>query len=126
MTTRSLKKRDESRASRTGLLKAPVRDWQTHSTYKEIFVIPTRKRHDSGWMLMAIVGKKDDGSYERAAWCDDICWHTETTHKEYAMRTDCTYPGGILHFWNATFTVGSSLSSTDVTVKERVLQKVAA
>ena len=75
---------------------------------------------------MAIVGVLPDGSYEVAAWCDDICWNLQTTRKEYSMRTDCTYPGGILHFWAATFTVGNSLSSTDITVTDRVREQATA
>ena len=120
------KPKRQNKASRTGLLKAKERNWQEKSTYKDIFVVPTRKKHDSGWMLMAIVGVLPDGSYERAAWCDDICWDMQTTIREYSMRCDCTYPSGILHFWGATFTVGVSLSSTTVTVTDRERVKVAA
>lgn len=120
MKTRAVK------ASRTGLLKAKVRDWQEKSTYTDIFIVPTRKRHDSGWMLMAIVGLKADGTYEQAAWCDDVCWNVASLKKDYTMRNDCTYPGGIIHYWGANFTVGCSLSSTDITVTELVREKVPA
>lgn len=77
-------------------------------------------------MLMAIVGSLPNGEYELAAMCDDICWNLQTTKPEYSMRTECSYPGGILHFWYATFTVGHSLSSTDITVTDLVRKKAAA
>jgi hypothetical protein len=118
MTMTDAKKTYGATTKREDLLSAPQRDWQKHSTYKEIFVVPSRKKHDSGWHVMVIVGVKDDGSLEQAAWCDDICWNVDSMKKEYTMRTDCTYPSGIMHFWNALFTVGTSLSSTDITVRE--------
>lgn len=109
------------KASRTGLLKAKDRDWQTKSSYKEIFVVPTRKKHDSGWMCMAIVGVLPNGKYEKAAaYCDDIGWLFKTTSTYSSMRNDCTYPGGILHYWDATFEVGTALSSVTITVMDQV------
>lgn len=115
------------KATRTGLLKIKQeKPWQDKKTYRELFVVPSGKKHDSGWNLMVIVGVLPDGTYEKAAWCDDICWNLMTTKREYSMRCDCTYPGGILHFWGATFTVGHSLSSTDVTVTDRVRELEAA
>ena len=115
-----MKKKSAIKASRTGLLKVKqIKDWAVNRTYTDIFVVPARKKRDSGWMVMVIVGVLPDGTYEQAAWCDDICWNIQT-RREYSMRCDCSYPGGILHFWGATFTVGHSLSSTDVTVTERV------
>jgi hypothetical protein len=116
-STDGAKKKCQSKASRTGLLKAKRRNWQEKSTYGEIFIVPTRKKHDSGWMCMAIVGVLPDGSYEQAAWCDDICWDVQG-REGYMMRSDCTYPGGILHFWGARYEVGCSLSSTDIKVTE--------
>ena len=82
------KLRSAIKASRTGLLKGRARDWAEKSTYQNIFVVPTRKKHDSGWMLMAIVGMLPDGSYELAAWCDDICWNMQVSRPEYSMRCD--------------------------------------
>lgn len=115
----TVKTKKQKPATRDNLLAAKRRQWDEKSTYNDIYIVPTRKKHDSGWMVMAIVGVKDDGSFEQAAWCDDICWNIASMRKEYTMRNDCTYPGGIIHFWNARFTVGCSLSSTDITVEER-------
>lgn len=112
------------KATRTRLMKvSQVKPWQAKVSYSEIFVVPTPKKHDSGWTLMLIVGVLPNGTYEKAAWCDDICWNVRTS-RDHSMRCDCTYPGGILHFWGATFTVGHSLSSTDVTVTDRVREPV--
>ena len=106
-----------SNPSRKELEAAPERaSWQTPTTYDSIFLLPTRQKHDSGYGLICIVGEIKDG-FEKAAWCDDVSWkHSPSRH--YTMRTDMTYPGGVVHCWgwNTTFTVGISLSSTDITV----------
>ena len=98
-------------------------NWQEPSTYSQIYLLPSRKKHDSGWSLVSIVGVKDDGSLEAAAYCDDICWKHEPRkdRRDYTMRTDMTYPGGVVHCWgwSTEFVVGSSLSSTDVTVRQK-------
>ena len=111
--------RTSARTKRAELLSAAERaDWQKPTVYREIFVLPSGKMHDSRWAVMILVGVKEDGSFERAAWCDDICWNVQGV-SEYEMRSDCTYPSGILHFWGCEYTVGISLSSTTVTVSKR-------
>lgn len=107
--------------SKTELLKLPVRKWDTESTYPSIALVPTRKKHDSGYSIIAIVGLDSPGSSvqagEIAAYCDDVFWVWLTDVGQ--LRTDCYYPGGILHFWGRKleFKVGASLSSTDVVVQ---------
>jgi hypothetical protein len=115
-------KRTAHDTKRDELLSAPHREsWQKPTTYHEIFIVPSRKKHDSGWHVMVIVGVKPDGTFEQAAWCDDICWDVQG-RAGYMMRTDCTFPSGILHFWGARYEVGMSLSSTDITVREQTLR----
>jgi hypothetical protein len=43
------------------------------------------------------------------------------------MRTDMTYPGGVVHCWgwDTRFTVGASLSSTDISVRHHKKEKEA-
>lgn len=91
------------------------------TTYKEIYLVPTGLKHDSGWMQIAIVGKKDDGSYEVAAYPDDVVWDMRFLKQAYdctGMRNDCSYPQGILHFWgnDIKFIVQEALSSTTIMV----------
>lgn len=107
---------------RAELLAAPDREgWEGPTTYKSIYLVPSKKKHDSGWHLIRIVGVKADGALEGAAWCDDICWKHEQPPRadDYTMRIDMTYPGGIVHCWDwhRKFIVGASLSSTDITVR---------
>lgn len=103
---------------RSALEAAPARaSWNMETVYDSIFLLPTRKRHDSGWHLICIVGIDGD-KLEKAAYCDDICWLVDGGNRSFRVRSDMTYPGGVAHFWGweTKFKVGCSLSSTDVTV----------
>lgn len=108
-----------SNFSRKELEAAPERKWDEVSEYDWLFLLPTRHKHDSGWHLIAIVGWKD-GVLERAAVCDDIGWHNTHAdqHRFCGVRSDMTYPAGVLRMWGngVRFRVGPSLSSTEVEI----------
>ncbi len=117
---------------RAELLKLPSRDWQKVSTYDHLYIVPTGKKHDSGYSLIAIIGvlcrDKDGERGEIAAHCDDINWSFPLKHPydregkhSNMLRTDCLFPSGIFriwasgeHYFTGKFKVGCSLSSTDV------------
>ena len=106
--------------TRKELEAAPQRaGWTMPTTYDSLYLLPTRKKHDSGYHLICIVGSVD-GKLEQAAICDDICWNLQEPRpgQGYAMRTDMTFPGGVVHVWgwDTKFRVGMSLSSTEVDV----------
>lgn len=96
----------------------PFRKWDESKLYKSIIVIPSGKKHDSGWALMYIIGLNEKQTpIEIAACCDDICWKMPTS-LEYDFRNDMFYPSGAIHFWSYKyrFEVGVSLSSTDISL----------
>lgn len=109
--------------TRKELLALPKRDWDTETIYDSIAVVPTGKKHDSGYAQIAIVGFDVDSKkpVEVAAYCDDIgyCFPEGVSVQPYnlaVLRTDMFYPSGIAHVWSwdYVFKVGESLSSTDV------------
>lgn len=119
------------KVNRKILLDLPTRDWANQKVYDWLYVVPTRKKHDSGWMMQAIVGVKQTNGApwaEIAAWCDDICWSFPLHHPydyngrhKSIIRMDCEFPSGIFriwasgeHYFSGRFNVGASLSSTDV------------
>ena len=95
----------------------PFREWNEVKTYNSILVIPSGKKHDSGWALMYIVGcDKNKQPIEIAAACDDIHWNIPNVLPNYSLRNDMFYPSGVICFWSNdyAFKVGASLSSTDI------------
>lgn len=93
------------------------------STYESIFLVPSGLKHDSGYMMIAIVGVMDSGDMEVCAYPDDIGWDFRELEQKYGctgMRTDCYYPNGVLRFWgnDVRFIVGEAFSSTDIIVKK--------
>lgn len=124
---------DKKPLKRRELLTLPRRKWDEVKVYDCLWLIPTGKKHDSGWSLIAIVGGSWDGPQEIAAFCDDICWGFPKSHPydsvylhsrgyhAHVMRTDCEWPSGIMRIWASSearfkgrFRVGMALSSTDV------------
>jgi len=106
------------------LMALPVRKWYEEKEYDSLMLVSARKKHDSGWSMMAIIGVRDSQPEEIAcACCDDIEWKLPpmrtfgggqwTTGQ---FRTDCAFRSGALHAWQrgARFRVGAALSSITV------------
>lgn len=109
---------------RDELLKLPTRQWDAESDYDSLLLLSTRRKHDSGWAIMAIIGVRDSQPVEIAcACCDDIEWKLPPmvtvgggAYSIGQMRMDCAMRSGALHAWarKAKFRVGAALSSTEV------------
>jgi hypothetical protein len=112
------------------LLALPVRQWNKIKVYSSIALVNTKKKHDSGWALMAIVGLDDfRNPIEIAGFCDDIEWD----FGGLLFRNDM-FPSGIIHFWSkeASFEVGFVCSTTTIkliklgeTIKKQFLMQFA-
>jgi hypothetical protein len=106
--------------SRKKLLALPQRCWDTEATYNSIALVPTGKKHGSGYALIAIVGFDEHEKHcEIAAYCDDVSYSLSedyVTNPSRLPRTDMLFPSGITHVWarHFRFKVGSSLSSTEI------------
>ncbi len=100
------------------LRKLPFRTWNKETTYASIIVIPSGRKHDSGYALMYIIGVDENKNpIEISASCDDICWKIPNAI-DYEFRNDMYWPSGIIHYWSNgyKFKVGVCTSSTDVTL----------
>lgn len=111
---------------RDELLNLPTRAWNAESEYDSLLILSTRRKHDSGWAIMAIIGVRDTQPVEIACeCCDDIEWKFPpmvTVGGVYSigqMRMDCAMRSGALHAWarNAKLRVGAALSSTKVELR---------
>lgn len=105
------------------LLALPVKEFAKIEQYESIIIVPTKKKHDSSWRLMAIIGcKQNDEQHnvpvEIAGYCDDINWIFQSNNKrlEY-LRSDMTL-SNCIRFWSSyhRFEVGMCCSSTDIKV----------
>lgn len=116
--------------TRKALLALPQRKWDLVSEYNSLLIVPTNRKHDSGYGLIAIVGRQGDEA-EIAAVCDDICWTMPQQHpygsalrpgrNSNILRTDCLWPSRVLHMWasgehyfRGRFRVYHNVSSTEV------------
>jgi hypothetical protein len=122
-----IKKKPLNDWSRDELLSLPHRAWQTSAVYDSLLLLSTRRKHDSGWAMVAIIGVVNHMPTEVATACsDDVEWVLPPAirfgeRSEYAMgqmRMDCAFRSGAMHFWTRTarFKVGDALSSVTVEV----------
>ncbi len=112
---------------RADLLALPKRAWDTESNYDSLLLLSTRRKHDSGWALMAIIGVREGKPVEIACdCCDDIEWKLPAmeTCGEFHLgqiRTDCAMRSGAMHVWTrkGKFQVGRALSSVSITLIDK-------
>lgn len=94
--------------SRKYLMSIPKRDCdQRIKDATGVFVIPSRKKHDSGWACMDFVATTEDGMIRFGGNCDDVSF--EGRH----FRMDCDFDTKLLHIWNtySKFTISADMSS---------------
>lgn len=115
--------RNLANIKRDELLKLPEKEFNKVERYDWIIVVPTRRKHDSGWRLMALIGGKKVGDHyepvELIGYCDDINWKFPITINNNILRSDMTL-SNCIRIWsnNHVFKVGTCLSSTDIEIIE--------
>ena len=104
----------------------PSKKWDKKKDYTNLLITRTGKKHDSGYALIYLIGVNySEGmcELEIAGACDDVSWNMKLSerHRFCGLRTDMLFPSGVARLWgeNLKFEVGASLSSTEVTVKDR-------
>ena len=116
--------------TRAELLALPDREWgRPTPTYDSILVLPTKRKHDSGWGMMTIIGVTNTQPIEIVTTgADDIEWLTpdcqrlpSSTYLFAGMRTDCAWRSGAINFWlhNHVFEVSHPVSSVTITLKPK-------
>jgi len=113
------------------LMGLPVRAWDKDSEYESLLIVSTKKKHDSKWAIMAIIGVMDFQPVEiAAACCDDIEWklppmETYGIYTAGQFRMDCAFRSGAVHAWgrNIKFKVGCALSSITIEVIKQAIAK---
>jgi hypothetical protein len=98
------------------LRKLPRKKSNEIKQYNSVVLIPSGKKHDSGYALIYIIGlDNEQNPIEIAAACDDVHWITPDP-TEHNLRNEMFYPSGVIHYWSNkySFEIGVSLSSTYV------------
>lgn len=97
--------------NRKELLSIPKRKWdKTLHGVTGVYVIPSGRKHDSGWACMDFVAEfSDDRRMVRfGGGCDAVSLIGSN------FRMDCEHPSRIIHIWSLkTFSVSHDLSSID-------------
>ena len=105
------------------LLKLPTRDWTATSTYDCVLLVNTKKKHDSGFNLFAVIGCELDGNscvpVEIAGYMDDFrlradSWCADSiVLQPECIAFDCSMHGVFrLWSWYYNIKIHDSLSTT--------------
>ena len=114
--------------SKKELLKSSVRAWNdTDKTYDAILIVPSGKKHESGFMHIAVIGvtyRDGEEEFEIIGEPDDIACVFPTrklkgrlgkTYEFAEVRMDCYYPQGILRYHgDGLFHAGPALSTLEI------------
>lgn len=123
-----MKEIDILNVNKKELLSLPRRAWDIETEYDFVFIVPSGKKHDTGYGLIVIIGYDiETKSAEIAAICDDICWQFPNGHpyenRGPWIRTDMYYPLNIIRMWiseeyhfKCKFKIGVNVSSTDISL----------
>lgn len=91
------------------LLAVPKRKWDEELVAKCVYVIPSGRKHESGWAQMDFVAVTENG--EKIGFggvCDDVAF------KGKGFRMDCLHPQRIIRIWNREpFIISKGISSID-------------
>ena len=95
--------------TRKELLSVPKRHWSESIIAKCAYIIPSGRKHDSGYSCIDLVAMKEDGTLVRCGGgCDDISFRGN------GFRMDCIYPSRIIRIWNNKhFVITPDVSSID-------------
>lgn len=95
--------------NRKELLAVPKRKWDEALVATSVYVIPSGRKHESGYAQMDFVAVTEDG--EKVGFggvCDDVAF--EGNH----FKMDCLHPSRIIRIWNREpFIVSKGISSID-------------
>lgn len=99
------------------LLTLPKRAYDKVSVYDFILFVNTRKKHDSGYNLFAIIGCLTDGTMEIAGYMDDLRMFQGGVSPTFGFgfAFDCSMHGVFrLHSFDYRFGIGINTSTTDL------------
>lgn len=99
--------------TKKSLSRLPKRTWDIESVYDSIIIINSKRKHESGYAIMYIVGCIDCKPVEIIeGCCDSIHW----IFNNLMFGTDMLYPSGLIHFFgiDCKLKVGCSDSTIDI------------
>lgn len=114
--------KDLNQWTREEFLVLPKRRWDKPEEYGGIIFFSTRKKHDSGYSMITVVGCEmvDLDPVEIISHsCDDINWELPAEFVLDKIRTDCLMRSGAMRMWlgcGLAFKVMADLSSLQIEV----------
>ncbi len=108
------------------LLKLPDAEWGgPERWWRALLIVPTRKKHDSGWSHIAIIGVNAEHQAELIlAYPDDIAFPALCEPRGYnPIRMDSYHPQGVLRMWSSSYDFAIDYPTSSVDIQVRRIEK---
>ena len=91
--------------------KIPMRKFDEIICTKDIYILPTRRKHHSGYACMEFVAKKPNGEFVRLGGCADVA-----VFYSWKFKLDCLYPSKIIHLFSSDYVFIKDYGFSDIFV----------
>ena len=78
---------------------------------KDIFILPTRRKHESGYTIMEFVAQKPNGEFVKFGGCSDVA-----VFYGWKFKLDCLYPSKIIHLFSSDYVFIKNYCLSDIFV----------
>lgn len=105
--------------TRSNVKDIPMRT-ENETTYKSLLIVPSRRKHDSGFTQIQVIGVKGKDELEMCTtFSDDINWYLPSVLKDeyFSIRTDVFYPSGIMRMWSNYFDFKVEWATSSLSIK---------
>lgn len=118
---------------KSNVMDLPYKPNSEPQVYSYLLIVPSRRKHDSGWTQIQVVGSKNSGGTELelcTSFSDDLNIYLPSmlTKGYETLRMDCFHPSGILRLWSNhfDFEIGFATSSFSVKLVNKEQTKVSS
>jgi hypothetical protein len=111
--------KDVEQMTRKDFKELPLRKWDEDiGEFDQLIILPTRKKHDSGYAVMDFVAVRDQEPICRLSGCSDVL-HIDgiwTDRPRSGWSIDCLLPSRLLRLFRhrSKLTAGLALSSFEI------------
>ena len=78
---------------------------------RDIFILPTNRKHESGYACMEFVARKPNGEFVRLGGYADVA-----VFDNWKFKIDCFYPSRIIHLFSSNYVFIKDYGFSDVFV----------
>lgn len=92
----------------------PMRKFDEIICTREIYILPTRRKHDSGYACMELIAEKPNGELVKIGGYADVA----VFEKRWKFKIDCLYPSRIIHLFSCDYVFIDRNNGSDILIHD--------